>query len=939
MTPALRIRSILFLVVLATTAAVPWRSSGEPAAPPPPAKYRVLLRYDIKAPRDPHVVQYDALIEHLLSIGFDFIPPLEKHPDTDREDPRKNELTGLLAAGKVLEIFRNRNIVSAVLMPAEYKLPDMADQPVGVRLELVPGLGAARTRELADQARVILNVLGFREAVGYDHRGYTGRPFTRLVGTLPAGRVDTLLKDLRSQPSGWFAPLLARDELPTPLRNVSPIIVTEVLPDMQPLVEPAVPPARAREFFDKITPDLWTLATAKNGGGVRLQVVLTYVPEPDDSSWRTRLTDAAPNFHIEGRLGQFVTGIAPAAEAPGLAALAEVSVVRLARPAHVHVDASIKIAGDNPRALRQSGLEALHKRNFRGKDIRLAIVDTDFRGWSDLVKAKQLPAGTHLVDLTRARSRDLQPTPYAGDANKTGHGTQCAAAAALAAPEADFVLIRIDAIAPFRLQQVVQHIQGDFLSPELMARRDELTLAKAELRRAREELLKEEKVLSESFEDYSELDEEYGYLGAVHGWIFNPRVLHLQRKAYQERLRLALEEHANILRKLIDEFRSLKGIQVVANPLVWNDGYPLGGLSPLSRWFDEPPLRTPLWFQSGGNTRGQSWTGLYRDVDDNGVMEFAPPETPLPRGLWTRELNFLGWQPHGGKKSAELPGGAKLHISMQWREPHSPDYYARPGEEDLYQKPLAAMRLVLLRQVDPEGKKLPADDFAFVAYSAGLPQRLDYTPDYGIYEQALEFTVDKPGRYALRVERRSGSRWVLAADPATDILFLSKTEGLVPTGIRPAGAATLPALEKNWDFKPRLFVDVTDDPHRTVGRPVFLTFATDLGDTGVPADARALITVGAADLDDHLQPYSAAGPPAELELLRKPNIFAYDSLRTTPDGSGGAFGSSISTSFAAGLAASVLSSGMTQDQFVEYLRKESGRVLRVPRPISSEKAP
>jgi hypothetical protein len=939
-----RVTSLFFVTFLAVLVLLAFSSSSrlssQPAAPPPPAKYLVKLRYEINAPRDPHVAQYDAMIEHLVSLGFEFIPPLEKHPDSDREDPAKDEVSGLLPAGKVLNVFRNRSVVSALLMPVDYKLPEAADQPVGVRLELSPGLGTARTRELAEQARVLLRTLGFREAVGYDHRGYTGRPFTRLIGTIPAGRVETLLKDLRGQPAGWFAPLIARADLPTPLRNVTPIFVTEVLPGMPPLVEPPAPTDRGTEDFDKISPDLWSLVKAKDARNVRLQVILSYAPGTTDTAWRARLMNAAPSLLIEGRLGQFVTGIASAADAARLATLPDVAVVRLARAATAVVDAPVK-QPDNARALRQSGLEALHKRNFRGKGVGLAIIDTDFRGWTDMVESKQLPRGTRLVDLTRPADPNLRPAPYPGDAKKIAHGTQCAVAAALAAPEAELFLIRIDAGAPVRLQQVVQHIQGDFLSPELLARRDELILAKAELRRARQELLQEEKKLRQDFDDYSELDEEYGYLGAIYGWIFNPRVLHQQRREYQVREQQALEERGDVLRKLIDEVRSLKGIQIVANPFVWNDGYPLGGMSPLSQWFDETPYlyRSPspkrqglLWFQSAGNTRGQSWTGMFRDEDENGVMEFAPPESPLPKGLWTHELSFIGWQPYEGKKTAALPNATKLRISMQWREPHDPAYFARPGEEDSYRKPLAEMRLAVLRQLNPEGKEVAADTFEVIGYSYALPQRLDYAPDYGVYEQTVEFTPDKPGRYALRVQRQRPSRWAMAADPDTGNPVMEKIPGLVATGIRPAGAATLPALEKHWDFKPRFFVDVTDEAAQRVGRPVFLDYATDLGDIGVPADARTVVTVGAADLDSHLQPYSAAGPPAGLELFRKPNIFAYDSLRAGPEGTRGAFGSSLSTSFAAGLAASLLSSPMTRDQFMEHLQRESGRVLRVPEP-------
>src|SRR5262249_10451680 len=42
------------------------------------------------------------------------------------------------------------------------------------------------------------NRLGFREAVGYDRRGWT-----RLLGTIPAGKLETLLEDVRRDPVSW----------------------------------------------------------------------------------------------------------------------------------------------------------------------------------------------------------------------------------------------------------------------------------------------------------------------------------------------------------------------------------------------------------------------------------------------------------------------------------------------------------------------------------------------------------------------------------------------------------------------------------------------------------------------------------------------------------------------------------------------------------------
>ena len=889
----------------------------------------MFLRYDIIAPRDPHVAQYDAMIRHLQSLNFEFLPPLEQHPETDREDPGKDRLVGLLAPDKMLELFRNKSVATVLLMPEDYKVPEQLDQPVGVRLELAPGFAPGRTRELADQARVLLKELGFREAVGYDHHGYTGRPYTRLVGTVPAGQLFTLLKDLRRQPAGWLAPRIAQPDLPAPLRNVNPLIIAEVIPGYQPLSEPARPAPRGKDYLDKISADLWALVSKKEPAVTPVQVVLSSTPREFDTDWRRRLLETAPSLFIEGRLGPVVTGTIPVAQIDNLAALPEVSVVRLPRPAWVQIDPAVKIKGDNERALKQSGLAELHKRKFRGQDVRLAIIDTDFRGHDEMIKKKQLPATTRLVDLTAERSPDIVPLPYAGAAGQIGHGTQCALAAAVAAPAADLTLIRIAGTAPFQLQQVSRHLGGDILSEYLVLRRDELELARGELLRERDVILRERKLVLEDFEDDIDNEREYGYLGPVRGWIFSARAWHRERLAYQERQEQEFAEREGRFLRLVRDIRDLKGIRLVANALLWNDGYPLGGASALSRWLDDLPFRSALWFQSAGNTRGQSWSGSFRDMHDTGVLEFAPVTAPVPKGHWTRTLNFLGWQPYEAASSPDLPAQAKLHVSIQWREPHDRDYYPRLGDPDFYRKPLADLRLILLRQRDPGGTKLPADDFEVAARSTSLPQRLDHQPTFAVYEQELEFTVDKPGRYALRVERQVDSRWVLETDPVTGNPAIVKLEGLVPSGIRPLGAATLPALERNWELRPRIFVAAMDDASRKQGRPVFVDFPTDLGSAGIPADSRQVFTIAAATLNDVPEPYSAAGPPANLELFRK-NILAYDTLQLGPEGTGGAYGTSVAASFAAGLAAAVMSSGMSQEQMAQYLRRQSGKVLRVP---------
>src|SRR5262249_27803797 len=161
---------------------------------------------------------------------------------------------------------------------------------------------------------------------------------------------------------------------------------------------------------------------------------------------------------------------------------------------------------------------------------------------------------------------------------------------------------------------------------------------------------------------------------------------------------------------------------VVASNLVWDEGQPVDGGSALSRYFDDRPFRAALWLQSSGDTRGQNWRGLLRDADGNGVLEFGPPPAKDRRDRWTNELNLLGWELPGSGTSPDLPAKTRIRISVQWREAHDPEF-VRNGE-DLYRKPLAQFRLVVLRQRDPSGQKIAADEFDVVARSYGVPERL-----------------------------------------------------------------------------------------------------------------------------------------------------------------------------------------------------------------------
>jgi hypothetical protein len=929
--PALCLLAGVISLPLLGLAAVP----TPPANQPRPDKYKATLRYDIVAPRDQHVALYKAMIGHLDKIGFEFQPKLEPFPNTDYEDPRKNILTGFLAPDKALGCLNNRSVASLLLVPPNYEVPADPAQPVHVRLELASGFTSSRQLALANQVRALLGLLGFQESVGYDHRGLTGRPFTRIVGTIPADQLTTLLKDLRTQPSGWLAPQLETERLPAPLSQVAPIIVTEVLPEPAPASDAPRPAPRGQDYLDKISPDLWAMVIGKDDDTkvVRAEIILSFVPAADDETYQAILANAAPGLVIEGRLGPVVSGLLRVNQASSLAGLPEVSVVRLAKPALVQLRSQAAAPGDNTQALKLSGLEELHQRGFKGQGVRIAIVDSDFRGFKELVQNGKLPKATRLLDLTAEFNPDLLPDPELADDKTIGQGTQCALAASLAAPEAELTLIRIDPASPLQMQLVGKAVNGEpILDSSLTRRANDLRAAAQELRSRQEQFVQERQSFRDNFEDDYDLKRTYEILGpVVRGWLFTPREWIYHRLLELERdgeLQRQLEARFH---RLFGDLQKLKGTQIVSTSLMWEDGYPLGGASPLSKWFDDNQRHKALWFVSAGNTRGQSWTAAYRDSDHNGVMEFAAPEVSLPPGTWTRELNFLAWQPHESERSYELPEGANVRISMQWQEPHDPSFYWSPSDRDRYLKPLADVSLVVLRQRDPTGQTLPVDEFEVAARSPVPAFRIDNHPTGSTYEQVVEFTVPKTGRFALRVESRLPPRWELKVDPASGRPTLVEVTLQATTGIRPADAASLPAVETKWEMRPRIFVAVTDPPIAAKGRVVFRDFWTPAGSIPLLADTRSLISVGAAKFSGDSQPYSAFGSPGTLWNVAKPNILAYADFALTPAGTSSAYGTSLATPFAAGTAAALLSAGVPPHQLASQLLHRRGAVWCPPK--------
>jgi hypothetical protein len=856
-----------------------------------PESFDVQIAYRIGGSRNQHVMQYYEMQRYFKKIGF-VRDPAEEVPATEPEDPQRTQMRGAIPSRTANDLLYERHVRSIQLMPQGSKLSEDKAKRVRVEIELHSGLNAEQQYQLSRQTFEVLAGLSFFEAVGYDHRGYT-----RLVGSLPSGQLAVLLTDIRDQPSA--------KNIPAPFRNVWAVRVSKVFPDLPaPTARPRVP--RVPKEQEKLSPDLRELLNdAAAGKPTRMDVVLAHVPDAEDTRYIQALRRTVPGLVVEGRLGPLVAVVAPPSQAVALGGLPDVVGVRLPRlPQPDRLPASVDPTRWKP-LLDASGAARLHAMGKTGRGTRLALIDSDFRGWEKLV-GNGLPRETRLLDLTAERNRDMQPDPFpAGDA--LGNGTRRAQTIARLAPDISLTLIRIDPASPYLIETVARAIQGDAeRSINLRTRLSEIEEDQFLLEQRRDQLLEERKVtlglfptlgeeqlrLLKQAEDQKLTPEQVEKLPAVAKLSLRERAAILYRvrqRIYDADSRAFHQRLARYLQYKKD-LQGLRGIRVVASSLSWTDGFPADGTSALSRYFDDRPFRSALWFQAAGDTRGQSWTGLFRDADNNGVMEFDDPQKKLPAASWSRELNFLSWQSPDGRTVQEIPAGAKLRISLQWREAHD-SLYAQTGE-DPYRQPLARnMRIFLLRQLDPSGVGQPADDLEIVAQSVDSGMRLSSAANSAAYEITLDVRIEKAGRYALQIGGRA------------------------PDSIYPARDVTLPAMRKTSDTWIRLFVS----PRDVSGRAVFHDYVTAAGSVGMPADARTPVAVGAADARGQSRFYSAAGAPLGMELLPKPDLLSFD------DGSGTA----EAAAFAAGLTALVPESGHTPTTCLQNLRIPQGGLLHL----------
>lgn len=882
--------------------------------PKPPETYDVQIRYLIAADRNQRFKQFDEMTAYFQSLGFKQIETEES--ETDAENPRANRMSGTIPSAHARDLLRERHVRTVLLSPAGFVLGGKGDR-VKVLIELEKALPFGQQHLLHDQVvNLLTEKLGYIDGISYDHRNYT-----ILRGTIDALSIPSLLLDLRTIPNGWFVTETPLGELPQPLRDVQPIRLVEITPEPEkapapvPAPQPLPPLAGNAEAIHKLSANLQRFVAANPEQAVRLEVLFNSPPTVEDEGRELMLATVEEMF-VEGRLGAIYTvKLDRAREVLRLAALPQVTAIRLPRAARPSVTPPPPVRGEEePKekvslssvnrifqggdALRETGLDRLHAIQKRGVGTRVVLIDTDFTGYKNYL-GKGLPSKTKLIDLTAERQPSLLPEPTFTPEGQMGHGTHCALAVALAAPDAELTLVRVDPDTPYQLQAVLRFVTGDFFEPlAFRSRNREFDLDMKNFRTQSEKVLEDYRKALDRFEDSPEAEAE-------------------RKKAQQaikdlDVVELQLLQRIQRLRRLEADLVGLSGTDVVISPLIWESGHAFDGNSYLSELIDEkltvskpilerrkigPLPKLPLWFNAVGDTRGQAWFGRFADFDGNGVMEYIGPKDLIPKDRWTRELNFLAFETAKGESLPNLPVGAKVRITIQWREPHDPAL-----SEMEYREPTTPLSLTLLHQRDPSGETVPSDELEIAGMNEGAAVRLLKGKQFGIYEKTLEVTIGAEGRYALRLD------------------------GEVPKTNRPRNSPFLPDNEIQFNLTPRLFIEVLDNETRAKGRIVFQDYNSLLGGMGMPADARQVLAVGAAALDRQPRPYSAVGAGPGIPMLQKPDIWSFDELSIP---AGPARGTSLSTSFAGGFAASLLSAGAGHSDFLNSVKIKRRQILEV----------
>jgi hypothetical protein len=864
-------RSVLALAVVLLTATL---SPAQIKEPPRAEKVDIQIRYRIRADRDERVRQYRALEKHLDSLGF--VDANKDDPDRDLDvlDPNHERFVGSLPGAKVMDTLNNVRVQNILFAPSGFTYPDAPDKPVAIRMGLRTGLIGPVQQQLHNQVVAHLENLGFREALGYDTKGYT-----LVRGSIPYKSLGLLVKDVRSEPSGWFVPETPVDQLPAPLRDRNPLRWTEVLPITE--FPPAFSPAPVLPAQLKYSADLRAALLDPAAKDAPLRVEVLFQNRIDDlETLRTLVQGRYAGASLDGVIGNLASLRLPRASmVESIANESVVLGVRLPRQG----SETIAVGGKGtlvPQALKDARLDELHALGYTGAGVKVILIGSDFTGAEKDI-GTQLPKRTRIVDLTTELTPDLLPAK--ADPTRVGTGTVAARALAAVSAEAELILVRIDPGCFFHLYAIVRLARGE------LQYTDALQVRIVELATRSEALDRDKKAAIDAYRTaFADLSD-------------NEVAVALRKKAKEDLDKVLTREKELVV--LINRFNTyqrelsaLAGAQVIVNTLVWESGYPLDALNDFAGTLErlaatKPPQivkvaavqRAPLvWVQAASNAGASVWGGRFVDANRDGLLEFVSLHAKLPADNWNPQLNFLGMRSATGVVS-EIAKDAKLRFVVQWREPADPHF---PGSEI----PAYPLTLRLLRQIDPAGEKRSSDEMEEVARSVSVPNVIFRTQTYLVYEQMLEYTVPAAGRFAFVMESAQ------------------------------LGEPLLPALRRDIEIAPRVVVETVGtaagDP-----RVVFRSFTNLTAGVGTPGDALGAVTVGTGSTA------AQVGAGTGLLLRLKPDVIGPEALAFGPQTYSG---EGVATAFAGGAAALLLQARATPPNVFFATGIEPGKKLELP---------
>jgi hypothetical protein len=762
---------------MAAPAAEPAHGQGDPKAP-----YKVSARYRIQAGRIERYRQYQAMLGRLEAAG------LKKDKGWEGEEFYGFTFTGTMPLGGLDALFRDPAVRASVMLPDGYQPPAAGQGTALVRLHLSRDFGAGRQPELMELARAKLKDLKFVEAPAYNHHDHR-----IMIGRMPLDQLPNLLRDSMEVD----IPLGLGQEQFKPF-TTTVVKVTEVLPesgDYAPLPPPEAAPLvpADKPYWAKISPDLRrkmaTVGEDKQTSVERVEVLLRSTPPPASTAWMVPFVNPPLYMDIDGRLGPVVTGRISYNYLDLLAAQSWVSTIRLPHAASPILPEGYSADTQSKPFRFVSMIQPQDMPRITGKVLsqqvgprRVLVVGTDFRGYANF-QGKGLPARTMFMDLTAELTPDIQPLPAGDDGKTVGEGTLLAVEYLKTHPAEEVVLARVEPTSPGQVAELAKVLNGGVWNTETIeARRIELNREQIRLENEQFRLQVQRRILQNSFPTERGIDSRAAW-----------DKYDAERKKMEGDID-ALGERQGRYNQFRRQFRQLRGVRGVLLAMYWAGGYPnLAGNLPVLRYLDQDLLRTAVWTQAVPVRGGQVWTGVFRDFNRDGVMEFADlPPAKRP------DLNFLAWLPQGGQRSANLPQGVVVEVTLDWQEAHDPRLF--DAEDDPFRQPIAPLQIIVLRQRDPEGKVLPSDIFEEVARTTSWPDRLENAPRWAQYQALLRFQVQQPGRYAIRIEGRA------------------------PTSTLPAGTAEL--VQERSEIKPKLVIDVADPASRQKGSAVLETFRT-----------------------------------------------------------------------------------------------------------------